>query len=113
MGATARVPRLRLEEHLREARRSESRLSRWISSLREAGRKPIFAVVESGNDEKMVTAERSWISHYRKSGARLLNSRPGGEGCPELITMEQLLAGLSYTGTVDDGWTEFGWENEY
>ena len=62
----------------------------------------------------MAEAERRWIEHHRKNGARLTNETGGGEGClrVQILSEEDFLKTLRYSGELDDGWSELSTDEE-
>ena len=74
----------RLRAHVLTARRTLSHKANWLRSLLALGLAPELIVLERGNADWQA-AERKWISHYRKIGARLTNMTDGGDGTPGCI----------------------------
>ena len=69
----------RLRGHLKE--RGRSKRSSWIKSLRLQAYKPQFDVIESFDNESLLSeAEMFWISYFKMIGCNLTNMTDGGEG---------------------------------
>jgi hypothetical protein len=84
VGWTKKSAHARLKQHISDAlshRRANHRRT-WIRSLLSAGQQPLAEVLESGTGDGWAEAERRWITHYRASGAQLVNATDGGEGWP-------------------------------
>jgi len=114
VGGTVHAPGERLRGHISEARTLKTRRDRWIFSLLNAGHLPVIQVIETGFGEGMAEAERRWIAHHRKNGARLTNETDGGEGClrGQMLSEQDFLKMLRYSGELDDGWSEFNTDEE-
>jgi hypothetical protein len=114
IGGTVHKPGERLRGHISEARTLKTRRDQWISSLLKTGSRPVIQVIENGFGEGMAEAERRWIEHHRKNGARLTNETDGREGCfrGQMLSMEDFLETLRYSSEPDDGWSEFNTDEE-
>lgn len=75
-------PQLRLGNHIKEAKKAghKNRKNAWIASLLSAGVRPELRVIETCVVDNWKERECFWIGKYRKSEARLLNLKDGGEG---------------------------------
>lgn len=67
----------RLKSHIRDARRRDTPVYRWVRKLGTAGKEPALRVLCVSDD--WPTDERAQIAAYRASGARLLNVAEGGD----------------------------------
>lgn len=89
VGVTHRL-KTRLFDHIQQARRKDPTYrSNWIRSLLAGGLRPLVEIVEQGFGEAWKEAERTWIRHYRNTGARLTNLTDGGEGTPGVVRSEE------------------------
>lgn len=73
----------RQQQHLRDAESGfdKTHKGRWIRSLLAQGIRPQFRLVMCCfTREGLNDAEREWIAHYLRAGARLTNLTAGGEG---------------------------------
>jgi len=82
VGKTKQKPESRLSQHIHKAlHRPTTHRDRWIAKMLREGFCPqvdVLCVVD-GNGS---SAERAYISDFRKVGARLTNQTDGGEGTP-------------------------------
>lgn len=77
----------RLKSHLRDAKRRNTRVCRWIVSLTREGLCPRMEVLVYSAD--WVVDERAEIRKARENGADLLNMAPGGNQpfCPHDVAV--------------------------
>ncbi len=73
----------RLKSHAYTAQKFDRYRDCWIRKVMACGLFPASEIVEQGTGD-WAAAERKWISHYRREGARLTNLTDGGEGVPGL-----------------------------
>ena len=73
----AKCSKARLASHLKDARRRDTPVYRWIRKLNSMGMAPSVFVLERTDDWK--EAERRFIAAARHCGARLLNVAEGGD----------------------------------
>jgi len=77
VGATRRPPKQRIAGHLYAP--TNSGMAAWLTSLREAGRKPVFQILEEVKPAyNWPPREKFWVSHLLSRGCDLLNARSGG-----------------------------------
>lgn len=78
----------RLASHLRDSRRRDTPVYRWIRKLADAGAVPVLRVLESTDDWR--TSEICLIAEARARGERLLNVADGGDepACPTEVRAE-------------------------
>jgi len=69
----------RVYDHIRKSKKGTSHLHCWVRSLLKEGLRPVYRPVYYGYGEGFNT-EITWISFFRRLGARLVNSTDGGEG---------------------------------
>jgi hypothetical protein len=69
----------RLKSHLRDARRRDTPLYRWIRELLVEGRVPGVIVLNSGSEGTWKAREREAIADARANGTDLLNVADGGD----------------------------------
>lgn len=88
VGATTGEPKLRMHNHLYEAKRSKSTCHRlqWLRSLTE---RPGVLTLEVADDLTWEEAETRWICDLRAAGHDLTNTAPGGRGAARPLTDEQ------------------------
>lgn len=86
IGQTKRPLRIRLLDHLTEARNLKytSHKNNWIRSLCAVGVTPEITLVYETCIEEWPGHERRLIAEYRKNGHALTNSTEGGEGVSNL-----------------------------
>lgn len=65
---------------IRMGYRRHSKIGIWLSDLNKQKLQPILVVLESNEKDCWKSRERYWIQKLRKSGLRLLNVSPGGNG---------------------------------
>jgi hypothetical protein len=68
----------RLSSHLRDSRRRDTPVYRWVRKLARLGLSPHIEVISTCSDQDWPEAEREEIKKARESGARLLNVAEGG-----------------------------------
>jgi hypothetical protein len=77
----ANDPSERLKSHLRD--KTRSRKVAWLRELKSRGLRPVLVLLqEVPVTADWETAERRWISRFRKRGIALLNVSRGGGGAP-------------------------------
>lgn len=77
-------PKRRLYAHLSPTELSgDCYRTRWLRRLVNEGKRPSLLCVATVPADAWEDAERYWIEHYRKLGAPLTNTNPGGEGLPK------------------------------
>ena len=102
VGKTSRTLRERLSQHISDARRGHNdHRSRWIRCSMRLGTLPVIEAIETCDNDGS-DSERRWIALYRSSGARLVNTTDGGEGClnPSAEVRQKIskaLSGRTYT----------------
>ena len=74
----------RLASHLRDAKRRNTPLHRWIRELATIGLIPVIDTALEVSEAEWPVAEQAWISILRDDGHDLLNVAPGGDQpyCP-------------------------------
>lgn len=78
IGVTHKDERVRLQEHLKEARRGvKNHRCNW---LRRLASPPSVAVLEWVRPEHRADREKYWIALFRDYGHRLVNGTDGGDG---------------------------------
>ena len=77
----------RLASHLRDAKRRNTPLHRWIRELAAIGLIPIIDTALEVSEAEWPVAEQAWISILRDDGHDLLNVAPGGDQphCPREV----------------------------
>lgn len=76
----ANCEKRRLASHMRDARRLDSPVHRWIRKLAADGSYPSVRVIHAcGDSEDWREAERAAISEAKSAGVRLLNVAEGGD----------------------------------
>lgn len=86
IGQTVGSLKDRLAKHLRDSRKQEWHVSRWIRGLRGL---PVILPLEK-NVQSLNEAELNWIAKIRGMGGRLCNLTDGGSGaCGFVFTDEQ------------------------
>lgn len=80
VGQTVRGLRTRLYEHVQECliRRVETSRQRWVYGLYLKRLAPAIEELEVVPYMERDMAERRWIAHFKRAGANLVNSHPGG-----------------------------------
>jgi hypothetical protein len=100
VGVTTQRPETRLGSHICDAKiRPTSHVRRWIAQLLARGQSPVMEVIETVPPGAWCSAERRWIAHYRKVGARLTNLTDGGDGTHGLVITDAHRAALSRAHT--------------
>lgn len=95
VGKTVKTLEQRLIAHTGDTRKNTHRRN-WIIQLRRLGLRPLISLIETvADDGDWVAAERFWIAHYRKQGAKLTNLTDGGEGAPGNKVSEATKAKIS------------------
>lgn len=72
-------PKLRLSQHLNEARRG-GRNKAKLKEMVGLGVFPELIILEETNEENWQEAEKKWIAFYRRDNDALLNKTVGGGG---------------------------------
>jgi len=80
----------RLASHLRDARRRDTPVYRWIRKLQAAGLTPSIDVLMECRAEEWPACEREFITQAKACGIRLLNVAEGGDApmCPAHVRSE-------------------------
>lgn len=79
IGKTDNLKR-RYEIHIANVTGDDTYRKRWITKLKEQGKKPRLEIIETVSQETWQEREKYWIEHYKSMGARLTNSAIGGLG---------------------------------
>ncbi len=94
VGVTFRARR-RFNEHLSRAMTGgKTYRDCWIRSLVNAGVRPVYQVIEHGQDDGWQDREKFWIAHYRTE-CKLTNLTDGGDGTPGLSPSEKCRQAVS------------------
>jgi hypothetical protein len=80
VGQTNMPFQYRLNGHIKDAERSNSKKSVWIDGLIAQNKLPIIDAVEQCSDEESNTREKYWIQHYREANPSLTNANGAGSG---------------------------------
>lgn len=73
-------PLSRFAQHVAYSARKTHRHAKWLRSLSSRGLSPMLEIIDTGMGNGHGAAERAWISEYKRRGAQLTNTAPGGEG---------------------------------
>lgn len=79
IGKTSR-PERRLQEHIRNKDREDTRKTRWINKLLFGGKLPEIKILEVVCETAWEAAEQKWIAFFRAKGLDLVNLTDGGDG---------------------------------
>jgi hypothetical protein len=80
VGKTGVALRRRWQNHMTDIRSQRSHRACWIKHLLSLNLKPQIFLLEEVPTEFWQEAERFWIAHFQKIGARLTNGTTGGDG---------------------------------
>lgn len=84
------VGKKRFKLHLDHAKcLHKTPIQRFIKSLLDQGKKPVFAVLERCTLSNIDEREMHWITYFNKTGIRLLNLTRGGEGAKGRTVSEE------------------------
>jgi FtsZ-interacting cell division protein YlmF len=98
-------PVARIKSHLKHTATKDHYAGRWIASVLRRGLEPMLEVIDAGIGTEHGAAERAWIADYRRNGARLTNTAPGGEGwfgSPPDVVREKISKTLTGRKQSDD-----------
>ncbi len=86
----ARNAKMRFQGHLRDSRRRDTPVYRWIRKLLNQGQMPVMLVLRDVPEEDWARYEIGWIKEARDLGWPLLNVADGGEQphCPREVRAE-------------------------
>jgi len=70
-------PRKRFRDHLLDD--TQTHKTHWIQSILSRGLKPKLKIIDEVNAQEWPAIEAAYIQFFEESGARLVNSSPGGE----------------------------------
>lgn len=91
----------RLGRHIRDSRRRNTPVMRWVRGLADAGLAPDLIVLDVVPDSRWDEAERYWIARARERVPDLLNVAAGGVG--PFVTREQRSASARKYNWIRDG----------
>lgn len=74
-------PDRRLTRHIREARKNDWHVSRWIKGLLSKNLRPVMEIIDVVPDNEADFWEREYIQVYRELYSGLTNLTDGGSGC--------------------------------
>ena len=81
VGATSQNPKTRLAGHRIDAKRHNSAIAKWITSLLVDKLEPIMNIIDSADNDTWQEKERYWIQWHKDEGYELTNSSDGGVHC--------------------------------
>lgn len=73
-------PEIRLNEHIRKCKYTDSYKNNWIKGLLLNNTKPILEIVDTIDNINWGESEKKWIKFFKEKGFKLTNLTKGGEG---------------------------------
>lgn len=81
VGITTKLLRVRLANHIYDAKKLKNHRAKWINSLLKKGLKPEILSIDSTNSiEEAFEKEKFYISSFKAYNINLVNETEGGEG---------------------------------
>lgn len=68
----------RIAAHFCPWTKDKSRKTEWVRELKQNGKRPVLAVIDSCTDDNWEEKEKFWIKNYLDAGSDLFNWTPGG-----------------------------------
>jgi hypothetical protein len=90
----------RMHLHLKSNTHHNAAKNRWIASLLAEGLKPVVTVIEMVSFSKWQERERFWIAEFRRRGAVLTNTLPGGNGSGTVAERTRAALSVANKGKV-------------